>query len=193
VPCGRSSLGTANLQKGQGVVGELLSVPLFGQDVVMSPPDMAIIAQMGSGTMGSPAMWYRCSGANSPRWFVLCSLSSQFVSYCPQCSASTTPCTLSPNGMPNMRHVAPMGCPTWDVTQGPQHVQPAVTTHLGYRTLSSLLLPPPLGTAAGASGDTVRRTQTWGTLWGHRSVWGTHVVLTSVTCYGHVCAVLAHT
>ena len=57
---GRSSLGTARLQWGQGVAGELLSVILSGQDDVMSPPDVDILARRGGCTVGS--LWGGTTG-----------------------------------------------------------------------------------------------------------------------------------
>jgi len=57
---GRSSLGTARLLWGQGVAGELLSVILSGQDDVMSPPDVDILAHRGGCTVGS--LWGGTTG-----------------------------------------------------------------------------------------------------------------------------------
>jgi len=72
--------------------------------------------------------------------------------------------------MPTTAHVAPVVCPTWDVTCGPQHIQPAVTTHFGYHALPPLCFPPPspLGAAAGTFGDSVTPPQALDVLWTHR-------------------------
>ena len=116
---------------------ELFSVPLLGQDAVMSPPPVSNLVHKEWQCFEPD----RAAHTQQHRWF----------HWGAPHRLSPLGChTLSPNlchhmallfisdGIPNTGHVAPVRCPTWDVPCALQHIQPALTTRFGYQTLSPL-------------------------------------------------------